>query len=151
MHTVIFLPILLVLKFTLFLLACVMSLSLLFFCVFPESLNWKSHAILYATNLLHFFPTYIVCLRHFLGASAWESTIDFLVVWTICVSFSFVHFKNVTENFITMFIPLMRFLLPSLLSRSFLVHLSFLIFSFYLSVRLCFVFMVPTFNILMYL
>ena len=61
---------------------------------------------------------------------------SFLVLWSICLSSSFVHFKNgpkyLTRRTVQVFIPLMRFLLYTLLSSSFpiLLKYSFWIFSF---------------------
>ena len=60
---------------------------------------------------------------------------NFLVLWSICLSYSLVHFKNGQEYFTTgtvqVYIPVMRFLLQSLVSRSFLIlqRHSFLMFS----------------------
>ena len=60
--------------------------------------------------------------------------INFLVFWFICLRSSLIHFENGPEYLISgntkVFIPLMRFLLPSLISRCFLVYLrkTFLIF-----------------------
>ena len=62
--------------------------------------------------------------------------ISLLVLWSICFSSSFVHFKNVTEYLTRgtaqVFIPLIRFLPHSFVWSSFLILLrhSFLIFSF---------------------
>ena len=72
--------------------------------------------------------------------------INFVVLWSICLSFSIVHFKNgpeyLTRESAQMIIPLMKFLLQSLVSRSFLVLLrySFPIFflHFILFVGVCF-------------
>ena len=64
--------------------------------------------------------------------------IKFLVLWPICLNSSLVYFKNgsayLTRMTAQVFISLMRFLLLSLVSRSFLILLrySFLIFSFIL-------------------
>ena len=77
--------------------------------------------------------------------------VNFLVLWSICLTSSLVHFKNdeyFTRGTSQMFISLMRFLLQSLISRSFLFlpKYSFLMFS-YISACL----MVSTSNILEYL
>ena len=70
-----------------------------------------------------------------LGYKALYIVMCFLVLWSICWSFSPVHFKNGPEYLTTqMFIPLMRFLLYSLVSSSFLVLLrSYFSFFFLLS------------------
>ena len=70
------------------------------------------------------------------GVKLWCIVISFLVLRFLCLSASFVHFKNgpkyLSSETSQMFIPLMRFLLQSLVSRSFLVLLrySFLNFPF---------------------
>ena len=62
--------------------------------------------------------------------------ISFFVLWSICLSSSLVHFKNgseyLTRSTAQVFIPLIRFLLHSFVSSSFLLlpRYSFLIFSF---------------------
>ena len=63
---------------------------------------------------------------------------NFFVFWSICLSSSLVHFKNsseyLTRSTIQVFIPLMKLLQQSFLSRSFLILLgySFLFFPFHL-------------------
>ena len=59
--------------------------------------------------------------------------IRFLVLWSICLSSSLKHFKNLTRGTGQVFIPLIRFLLYSFVSSNFLVLLkySFLIYFFY--------------------
>ena len=77
----------------------------------------------------------MICLRHLSG---FLHRLSFLVIWSICLISASVHFNNspkyLTKGKTYVFIPLMRFLLQSLLSRSFLDHLrySFLIFFFLL-------------------
>ena len=79
------------------------------------------------------FDTYNL-LTSSLGCKALCMVISFLVLWSICLSSSLVHSKNTPEYLMRMtarvFIPLMRFLLFSLVSSSFLVPLrySFLFF-----------------------
>ena len=71
-----------------------------------------------------------------LGCNALCIVISFLVLWSICLSSSRVHLKKgpeyLTRGTAQIFIPLMRFLLLSFVSSSFLVLLSysFWIFSF---------------------
>ena len=72
-----------------------------------------------------------------LGGNALCMVISFPVVWSICLSSSLVHFKKgpkyLTRLRAQVFIPLITFLLDSLVSSSFLVLLrySFLIFFFF--------------------
>ena len=73
----------------------------------------------------------------FLGCNVLCMVISFLVLWSICLSSSLVHFKNGPE-FLTgrtaqIFIPLIRFLLWIFVSSNFLVVLryTFLIFFFH--------------------
>ena len=71
-----------------------------------------------------------------LGCNALCMVISFLVLWSICLSSSLVHFKKgpkyLTRGTAQVFIPLIRFLLHSFVTSSFLVlpRYSFLIFSF---------------------
>ena len=77
------------------------------------------------TSLLSpFLDTYSLSTS-FLGYKALYIVLSFLVLWSICLSSSIVHFKNgpeyLTPGITQVFIPLMRFLLYSLVSNSFLV------------------------------
>ena len=67
-----------------------------------------------------------------LGCKALCMVISFLVLCSICLSSSLVHFKNGPEYLMMRTEPLIRFLLESFVSSSFLVLLrySFSIFSF---------------------
>ena len=71
-----------------------------------------------------------------LVCNALYMVISFFVLWSMCLSSSLVHFKNsleyLTRSTAQVFIPLIRFLLHSFVSNSFLVILrySFSIFSF---------------------
>ena len=65
------------------------------------------------------------------------SIVHFLVLWSICLSSSLVHFKKSPEYFTLettrLFIPLIRFQLPSLISSCFLVRLRYSLLLFFLS------------------
>ena len=72
----------------------------------------------------------------FLGCNTFCIIVNFLVLWSICLSSLLDQFKNgpkyLTRGTVRVFIPLMSFPLQSLVSRSFFVLLwsFFLIFSF---------------------
>ena len=82
-----------------------------------------------------FLGTYSLS-RSSLGCNASCMVINFLVLWPICLSSSLVHLRKgpeyLTRGTAQVFIPLIRFLLESLVSSSFLVLLrySFWILSF---------------------
>ena len=82
-----------------------------------------------------FLDTYSL-LSQSLGCNALYTVISFLVIWPICLSSSLIHFKNGPEYLMRstaqVFIPLIRFLLDSFVSSSFLVlqRYSFLNLSF---------------------
>ena len=88
-----------------------------------------------ASRLAPFLDTCSLSISS-LGRKALYIVIKFLILWTICLKSSLVHFKNspeyITSRTAHVFIPLMRFLLQSLVSRSFQIRLKFsvLIFSF---------------------
>ena len=73
------------------------------------------------------FLTRIVNLCHI--SDALRIVISFLVLRSICLSSSFAHSKNgpkyLTRETSQVFIPLVRFLLQNLVSRSFLVRLRY--------------------------
>ena len=72
-----------------------------------------------------------------LGCKALCIVISFLVLLSVCLSSSLIYFKNCPEYPISgtaqLFIPLMRFLLQSLVSRCFLVLLKYFFLFFFLS------------------
>ena len=80
---------------------------------------------------LYLFLIHKVCQRHALCM-----VISFLIFWSICLSSSLVPFRkgpeNVTRDIAQVFIPLIRFLLESFVSSSFLIfrRYSFWILSF---------------------
>ena len=82
-----------------------------------------------------FFLIHIVCQHHLWDVMpyAWSQ----VFFWSICLSSSLVHFKNgpeyLTRGTAQVFVPLIRFLLHSFVSSSFLVLLiyCFLIFFFH--------------------
>ena len=82
-----------------------------------------------------FLDTYSLSMSS-LGCNALCAVISFLALLSICLSSSLLHFKNVpeylTRRTAQVLIPLIRFLLYSFISSSFLVlqRYSFLIFSF---------------------
>ena len=98
-----------------------------------------------------FLDTYSV-LTSSLRRKALCMVISFLVLWSICLRSSLVHFKNgpgyLTRRSARVFIPFIRYLLYSFVSSIVLVLLkySFLIFSF---ISTCL--MVSAFNISKYL
>ena len=78
--------------------------------------------------LLHFFR-YMVLSMFFPGCKALCLVFNFIVLLSICLISSLVHFKNypesTTRSTASLFIPSMRFLLSTLVLRSFLVCLRF--------------------------
>ena len=70
-----------------------------------------------------------------LGCKTLWIVIKSLVFWSIYLSSSLVHFKNgpdyLTKETVLVFFSLMRFLLQSLVSRSFLVHLKYSFYFFF--------------------
>ena len=111
-------------------LAAVISLSLLF-CVYSSSawiVESTQSSMLTRPLPPSFLETYSLSVSS-LGCSALCIVISFLVLWSICRSSSLVHFKNGPEYLIMgtahVFIPLKRFLLQSLVSKSFLVLLRY--------------------------
>ena len=107
------------------LLAALITLSLL-------SLVWSSSPCIVASmqsstlasSLPPFFDTYSLSTSSY-RCKALCIVINFLVLWSICLSSLFVYFKNDFEYLkrctARLFIPLMRFLLQSMVSRS--VHI----------------------------
>ena len=131
---VIFVPLMFVLS-VLFLLA-VISLPHAFYIVYL-SLYRCFDAIFnaYKSSSSFLFGTYCQSTSS-LGCKSLCIVIRFLVLWFICWSSTLVHFKNVpeylTKGTAPVFISLMRFLLYSSVSSSFLVLLncSFFMFQF---------------------
>ena len=78
-----------------------------------------------------FFPPLFLSVS-FLGSKALYIVISFVVHWSVCPSSSLVYFKNgsvyLTRETISVFIPLIRFLLQNLVSRCFLVRLKYFFF-----------------------
>ena len=106
-----------------------------FLCSPRVVLSMRKHC-LQCWNVL-FLPPYTYSLwTSSLGCYAFCMIISFLVLWSICLCSSLVHFKKspeyLTRGTAQVFIPLIRFLLDSFVSSSLLVLLrnSFLIFSF---------------------
>ena len=64
-----------------------------------------------------------------LGCNALCMVISFLVLWSVCLSSSLIHLRKgpeyLTRGTAQVFIPLIRFLLESFVSSSFLVHLRY--------------------------
>ena len=127
-----------VLMLSLLLLVLVISLSLLF-STYSSSYRMDTvtlSSMLPNTLLLTFLDSYNISLLS-LRYKALSIVINFYVFWAICLSFSLVYFKNgpnyLTRETTQLFIALMRFLLQALVSRSFLVRLSyfFLVFFFF--------------------
>ena len=81
------------------------------------------------------FPVTYSLTTSYLEYKALCIVMSFLGLWSICWSSSLVHFKNGPESLTRwtaqVFMLLMRFLLWSFISRSFLVLLWYLIFFFY--------------------
>ena len=81
-----------------------------------------------------FFDIYSLSMSS-LGCKALFMVISFLVLWLICLSSSLVHFKNgleyLTRGTAQVFIPLIRFLLHSFVSSTFLVLLRYSFFNFF--------------------
>ena len=114
-----------------------------------QSLSYCIEALILSSILTSalpppFFDTYSLS-KISLGCKTLFIIKSFLVLWSICLSFSLVHFMNgpryLRKGTAKTFIPLMRFLLYSLVSSSFLVLLrySFLnFFHLYLFDSICF-------------
>ena len=101
--------------------AAVISLSL-FFLIRPSNLFINASSLL-ASLLPSFIDIYRLSLSS-LGCKALCMAISYLVFWSIWLSFNFKNcLEYLTKGTAKLFIPLMRFLLQSLISRSFLVHL----------------------------
>ena len=85
--------------------------------------------------------THIDCLLYSLGCKALDIDINFLVLWSLCLSSSLVHIKNSPEYLIRrtaqVLIPLLRFLLYCLVSRNVIVLLRYaFLTSFFICVYL---------------
>ena len=82
-----------------------------------------------------------------LGRNALFMVISFLVLWSICLSSSLVHFKNgpkyLNRGTAQVFIPLIRFQPYSFVSSSFLVLLEFSFLIFFLSSALVWWYQLP--------
>ena len=123
-----------------FLFDIMLSLMLLdLFSIFFESLYWCIYAI-FNTNtipLSPFLDTYSLSMSSFRCRDL-RIVINLFILWSICLSSSLVPFQNspeyLTRGSAQVFIPLMKFLWQSLVSRSFLILLrySFLIFKIFI-------------------
>ena len=116
------------------LLAAVISPSQLFLM---KSLSAFINAAMLSSMLASPLPPSFLDMYNLSMSSLECKALCFLVLWSICLISSLVHFKNRLENLTRgiaqAFIPFMRFLMQSSFSRSFHICLgfSFLIFSFY--------------------
>ena len=112
-------------------------LSVLFLMALPPRLCKSSSHCIDASTLAwmllgplppSFLDTYSLSVLS-VGYKTLYIVITFLVLWSICLSSSLVHFKNCPEHLTRgtalLFIPLMRFLQWNLVLCSFLVHLWF--------------------------
>ena len=116
---------------------CNQSFSVLFYVVFEPLYRCDNVAFIAGNPLPPSFFIHIVCQHHLCDVMLYTyMVISFLVLWSIRLCFSLVHFKMGPE-YLTMgtaqvFITLIRFLLKSFVSSSFLVLLgySFWIFPF---------------------
>ena len=114
---------------------CDQSSSTFFYVVFKSFYRCVYIVSNDSMSSFSFFSGYIYLSTSSLGYNALCIVISFLVLWSICLSSSLVHFKSVpeylTRGTAQVFVPLIRFLLHSFVSSSFLVFLrhSFLIFS----------------------
>ena len=83
-----------------------------------------------------FLDTYNLFMSS-VGCKTLYTIIHFLLHWFICLNSSFTHFKNgpgyLTRRTTLVFIPLMKFLLQILISRSFLVHARYFFLIFFIS------------------
>ena len=128
--------------FVLYLVAAII-LSLLFFYVVFESLCRyidTSFNTGESSSYLFSFLTYTVCLHHFSDVRLYASSLVFLS-WSICWRSSLVHFMDGPEYFTRgwtaqVFIFLIRCLLYSLVSSSFLVLQRYSLNIFFLHLRL---------------
>ena len=139
-HSPISLLILFIFMLSVFALVAVIGLSLLFLMLSSSSrLNASTKSSMLARPLLPSLDAYYLPVSS-LGYKALCITISFLVLWFICLSSSLVRFKNGSEYLkdgtALVFIPLMRFLLQSLVSRSFLVCLGYFSNFFFFHLRL---------------
>ena len=127
------------------LLAIVSSVSFLVTVICPPScffMKFSSHRIdastlssMLASLLPPPFLDIYSRLTSSLECSALFMLISFLILWSICLSSSLIHFTKgpeyLTRGTAQVFIPLIRFLLDSFVSNSFqILGYSFLIFSF---------------------
>ena len=101
------------------------SSSVLVYVIFESLYRYINVTWLQANPLpLSFFDICSLSVSS-LGCKAWCIVINFFVPWSLCWSSSLVHFKSdpeyLTRETVMLFIPLMRFLLCSLVSSSFLV------------------------------
>ena len=108
---------------------------LLYLMLSSPCIDDSTKSSMLASLLVPFFQDiYILC--HLSDIRSCASLSTFLSFYSICLIFCLVHFKNgleyLTSRKAEILIPLMRFLLKNLVSRSFLVRLrySFLAFSF---------------------
>ena len=115
-------------------LVVVISLSPCFFlCILLVAASMDRGYLECWQVFLHLFVTHTVCLLHLLDVRPYAKS--WVILFSICWSSSLVHFKNgpeyLTRGTEHVFIPLMRFLLRSLLSSS-SEEIFFLIFFFHL-------------------
>ena len=113
------------------LLATLMNPSLLFFILSSSlPIDTSTLSVMLASHLPPFLKTNTLSMSS-LGYKTLCIIISFLVLWSVCLSSFLVQFKNGPGYLTRVFIPLMRFLFQSLVSRNFLVCLmqSFLVFS----------------------
>ena len=114
----------------------------MFLCIVFEYDESTLSSMLASPLLLSFLETYSQSTSS-LGCNALCIVISFLVLWSICLTSSLVHLRKgpeyLTRGTAQIFIPLIRFLLLSFVSSSFLVLLrdSFRGFSFIFTVFRC--------------
>ena len=115
-----------------FVLFLVNEISLSLFCFLYSLRNVVSalSSVLISPLTLFFLDTYKLSLSS-LGCKTLCINMSFLVLWPICWSFSFIHFKYLTRGTGKMFISLMRLLLWSLVSSSFLFLLRYTFLTFF--------------------
>ena len=102
------------------------SSSTLFYVVF-ELLFWCLQC--WHVFFLLLFLTHIVFSTSSLGYKALCMVISFLVLWSICLSSSLIHFKNgleyLTRGTAQVFTPFIRILINTFISNSFLALLEY--------------------------
>ena len=117
-------------------LVAIISLSLpIFMKIWSPRIDATMLSSILSSSLLYSFRhTYILCISS-LRCKGLYIFINFLVPWTIYLSSFPVHFKNdpvyLARRIAQVFISSMRFLLQSLVLRSFLVRLRYSFFVFF--------------------